>query len=300
MAQKKSDIKRHQNFFCDLNLQRALKKSKKIKTAINNQYGSFLIYPLFKDFTIIYTNANPTIKVKKYLKKLSNKHNAIYALSESTKVIKSFKKNSFKEFIPRATRIISLSQSADEILANMHTKGRYNAKVAAKKGLKVTKKININDFYSLLEKTANRDDFYINNKKYFEELFSNISSKKIHYYGIYSEEKLIASSIVLDYKDTAYYFYGASDHTYRNLMAPYLIQHTAILEAKKRGLKYYDFLGVSPYSPHPLDKVSEFKRKFGGQIVHFAQNKITVFKPLLFTLLIIRKSLKKAFTKKSL
>jgi len=75
-------------------------------------------------------------------------------------------------------------------------------------------------------------------------------------------------------------------------MAPYLIQHQAIKEAKQRKLKIYDFLGISPYSPHPLDKVSEFKRKFGGQIIHYQQNPIVIHKPILFGLLKIRKFLK--------
>jgi len=289
-----------ENFFCDQNLQKALKKSGKIVAAYNNKHGSFLIYHLFKNFTIVYTNAQTTKKVKKYLNKLANKYNSIYAITENMQEVESFNKQSFKEFIPRATRKILLSQTQEQILADMHSKGRYNARLAEKKGLKVTSLVNLDDFYTLLKKTASRDNFHINNVEYFKELFNNIPKKQIHYYGIYFENKLIAASIVLDHKKTAYYFYGASDHSYRNLMAPYLIQHTAIFDAKKRGMQYYDFLGVSPYSPHPLDKVSDFKRKFGGKIYHFEQNKITVFKPLLFTLLIIRKTLKKAFTKKAL
>lgn len=289
----KTVSKQNENFFCNQNLQKALKKSQKISAAYNNKYGSFLIYPLFKKFTIIYTNANPNTKVKSYLKKIAKQHNSIYAISENLQEIDSFQQKSFKEFIPRATRKISLSDSQEEILANMHSKGRYNAKVAQKKGLKVTNQFILEDFYELLIQTAQRDSFNINDKTYFEELFKNIPKNQIHYYSIYHEKKLIAASIVIDHGETAYYFYGASNHKYRNLMAPYLIQHSAIFEAKKRKLSHYDFLGISPYSPHPLDKVSDFKRKFGGNIVHFTHNKITIFKPFLFTLLYLRKILKK-------
>jgi lipid II:glycine glycyltransferase (peptidoglycan interpeptide bridge formation enzyme) len=284
--------KLNENFFCNQNLQKALKKSNKIRAVYNNKHGSFLIYPLFKKFTIIYTNAHPNKKVKNYLKKLSKKYNCIYAISENLQEIEKFQQKSFKEFIPRATRKILLTDSQEEILANMHSKGRYNAKVAQKKGLKVTNQFILEDFYELLSQTAQRDAFNINDKKYFEELFKNIPKNQIHYYSIYHQEKLIAASIVIDHAKTAYYFYGASNHKYRNLMAPYLIQHTAIFDAKKRKLTHYDFLGISPYSPHPLDKVSDFKRKFGGTVTHYTKNKLTVFKPFLFAMLYLRKTLK--------
>lgn len=286
-----------ENLFCNQNLQKALKNSGKIVTSKNNKLGSFLIYPLFKKYTIIYTNAKKTPKVKSYLKKLAKKYNVIYALHETQEVIDKFETKSFKEFIPRATRIISLSESKEEILSQMHAKGRYNCKVAQKNNLKISTKWSLEDFYKLLEKTAKRDNFFINNKKYYQELFENIPSKQIHFYGIYKDSNLIAASIVIDHANTAYYFYGASDHDYRNLMAPYLIQHKAIFEAQKRGMQFYDFLGISPYSPHPLDKVSEFKRKFGGKIIHFKANKLTIFKPGIFFILMLRKKIKNFFKK---
>jgi len=55
-----------ENLFCNQNLQKALKNSGKIVTSKNNKLGSFLIYPLFKKYTIIYTNAKKTPKVKSY------------------------------------------------------------------------------------------------------------------------------------------------------------------------------------------------------------------------------------------
>ena len=280
------------NFFKDQQFQKVLKLSGKITAAYNNKYGFFLVYPLYKKYTIIYTGSEITEKNKTYLRKIAKKHNAIYTLSETTKKV-DLATNSFKEFIPRATRQIRLSKSCEEILSEMHSKGRYNSKLAQKKGLKVENKINIDHFYDLLVKTSTRDSFSVNNKKYYQELIKNIDPKRLHVYSIYKDDNLIAASIIYDHNETAYYLYGASDHKYRNYMAPYLIQHTAIFDAKKRNLKTYDFLGISPYSPHPLDKVSEFKRKFGGEKIYYKKNQITIHKPLIFGLLKLRKVLKK-------
>lgn len=282
----------NQNFFSNPGIQQVLKKSNKIIAAYNNKHGSFLIYPLFRNYTIIYACQKQTKKNKPYIQKLAKRHNSIYTVIETLNQIEHFEKKSFKEFIPRATRQISLSQSQSEILSNMHSKGRYNANLAEKKGLKVTDDFSINDFYYLLEKTADRDGFATNNKDYYQELFKFAPQIKLRKYGVKHENTLIAAALTIDHKNTTYYFYGCSDHKYRNLMAPYLIQKTAIFDAQKHGAQTYDFLGISPYSPHPLDKVSEFKRKFGGYTINYSQNKIVVHKKLLFLLLKLRKVLK--------
>ena len=282
----------NQNFFTDIHIQKVLKKSKKTTHHYNNKFGTFLIYPLFKDFTIIYACQPLNKKSTQFIKKLARRHNSIYTVIETLNPVQEFKHKSFKEFIPRATRQISLSQPLEEIYKQMHPKGRYNAKLAQKKALTVSKDLTAKQFYQLLQNTSVRDNFSINSKDYYTQLFKLIPNHQLHKYAVYLDKQLIAAAIVIDHKDTAYYLYGASDHKHRQLMAPYLIQHQAIKDAKQRKLKIYDFLGISPYSPHPLDKVSEFKRKFGGQIVHYQQNQIIIHKPILFGLLKIRKFLK--------
>ena len=282
-------MKQQINFFSDPQLQQALKKGGKVLALYNNKKGSFLVYPLFKKYNILYTNSQDKNKIEQ----IASKHNCIYTVIETLKPVATFQQDSFKEFIPRATRQISLSVSLEQILKQMHPKGRYNIKVAQKHGLTVTSKVSMEDFYKLLRKTAKRDNFQINPLKYYKALFDCMPGKKIHLLGCYKDKDLIATAIMYYYKNTAYYFYGASDPHYKKYMAPYLIQFKAIERAKHQGQKVYDFLGISPYSPHPLDKVSEFKRKFGGQVVHFQANHIIVHKKLLFYLLKLRKLLKK-------
>ena len=56
--------------------------------------------------------------------------------------------------------------------------------------------------------------------------------------------KIIAANLILFYGDTATYLHGASGNEHRNVMAPYLLQWQAILDAKEKGYKFYDFGGV--------------------------------------------------------
>ncbi|MBI4129406.1 peptidoglycan bridge formation glycyltransferase FemA/FemB family protein, partial [Candidatus Peregrinibacteria bacterium] len=62
---------------------------------------------------------------------------------------------------PEATRIIDLTKTEEEILAQMHQKGRYNIKVAQKNGVRVEQSDDVEAFYGLLQETAKRDGFQI-------------------------------------------------------------------------------------------------------------------------------------------
>lgn len=83
---------------------------------------------------------------------------------------------------------------------------------------------------------------------------------------------MIAAGIWVFRKDRAIYYYGASssDATDRKQMAPYLLQWHAILDAKRAGIRCYDFLGVAdPNNPEDsLWGVTRFKERFGGELVH--------------------------------
>ncbi len=169
------------------------------------------------------------------------------------------------EIFPEETLVIDLSKSETEILAQMKQKGRYNINLAKKKGVRIVRSTDIGAFHHLLEETGERDGFSFHPKAVYESMLNAFGENGFLYLAEY-EGKVIAGGIFLLSGNVMTYYYGASSNEYRNVMAPYLIQWTAIEEAKRRGAHFFDFLGIAPEGDgkHRLSGVSEFKEKFGG------------------------------------
>lgn len=186
---------------------------------------------------------------------------------------------------PQTSLVIDLSLSDEEILAQMKPKGRYNIKVAEKHDVKVEESSDIELFYHLLKKTGERDDFGIHEKSYYQNLLGAMGHNGQLLMAKY-EDRIVAGGIFVYLDEWGMYYYGASDHHYRKVMASYLVQWEAIKEAKKRGCKYYDFLGIAPEGAvnHPWLGVTQFKRKFGGEIVNYPKAKDLVLRPFWYFL----------------
>lgn len=169
-----------------------------------------------------------------------------------------------KDHNPRATILIDLSQTENELLNKMHPKTRYNIKLAEKKNVKVESGIMNQELWKLFEETARRDKFHLHPKQYYEEL---LKMEEIKLFGAYHEDRLVAAALVSFWGETATYLHGASEYRERSLMAPYLLHWEIIRQARREGLQYYDFGGVAPKSEakHPLAGVGRFKAGFGGE-----------------------------------
>lgn len=204
-------------------------------------------------------------------------------------------------YTPEHTLVLDLDKPEDEILAQMKPKGRYNIQVAKKHGITVerfpgeTVDENIlNNFYEILQKTGTRDEFGIHPKYFYKNLLEIFGAQKMAdlFLAKTPDGKIIAGIIVVYYKNTATYYYGASDYEHRNLMAPYLLQWEAILEARRRGMKYYDFLGIASKETqknHPWAGVTEFKKKFGGREAVYPKAFDIIYKSALYKFMKIAK-----------
>jgi lipid II:glycine glycyltransferase (peptidoglycan interpeptide bridge formation enzyme) len=93
-------------------------------------------------------------------------------------------------------------------------------------------------------------------------------SEMLRLYCAEYEGEIIAANLVLFCGETATYLHGASGDKHRNVMAPFLLQWQAILDAKEIGCTKYDFGGVQTsgvqHKAHSdLTGVSNFKLGFG-------------------------------------
>ena len=188
-----------------------------------------------------------------------------------------------KDRQPEASLILDLSSSEEDILAQMKPKGRYNIKVAQKNGVTVGSSENLDAFYGLLAGTGNRDGFGIHPRGYYETMLESLGDHAQLFLARH-EGEVVAGGIFVYLGDWGIYYYGASDHAARSLMAPYLVQWEAIREAKKRDCRHYDFLGVAPRDAldHPWTGVTEFKKKFGGRVVNYPQAKEMAVRPFWY------------------
>lgn len=227
---------------------------------------------------------------------------------------------------PSATRIIDLTLSDEQILAQMHPKGRYNIAVAKKHGVRVEASQDIDAFSVLLRETAARDRFIVGSTLRYASFFRELpGSFLLLAYEAISDQRLAVSTkehsshrllqaasyehtssklkaqsskppigglMGLVYRTTGIYYYGASSYAYRALMAPSLLQFEAMRLCRARGARSYDLLGVvaGPRAAgHPWEGISAFKAKFGGQVITYPPEQQIVLRPIVRALLTMKR-----------
>lgn len=174
-------------------------------------------------------------------------------------------------FQPIHTLIIDITQSSEDLLSNMHQKTRYNIGLAQRKGMNIKISSEIGDvgiLYSLLNKTKEKQGIAIHSIDYYRTMAA-VLGKKDMTRVLFAEfqGKFLAAILVAFFNDRAYYLHGGSDFSYRQLMAPHLLQWKAIEYAKQNNYKFYDFWGVAlADSTIPREKkwtgITRFKRGF--------------------------------------
>lgn len=176
----------------------------------------------------------------------------------------------------------------------MHQKGRYNIKVAQKNDVVIKKSDDIDAYYKLAQQTGGRDGFGIPSKKQLKAFLAHLPGSFLLLAHTAQSTQPIAGLIGTIYDHTGIYYYGASDYEHRALMAPYLLQWEAIRHCKKVGCTHYDLLGIAPSeagADHPWSGISSFKEKFGGTVVTYPPEQQIVLKPVMQTLLKMKRKM---------
>lgn len=162
--------------------------------------------------------------------------------------------------------LVSLDKAEESILADMRKTTRYEIRKAQTLGVRVTPSINPDDlskFFRLYTETSKRQHFVGHSGIREEfEVFSK-ERRAVLFFGYY-QDVLSAAAMLLFSGDQAIYHHGASIRT--KVPVSYAVQWEAMREAKRRGMKWYNFWGVAPEGnpTHPWYGHSLFKRGFGG------------------------------------
>lgn len=187
---------------------------------------------------------------------------------------------------PPDTTQVDLTRTEEEILAAMKSKWRYNINLAARKGVVVQKTAldsssiekAIDDFYALYKETSARDGIAMHAKSYYKDLLELSAQEaqkgsdvpQVNLYVASHEGDNLGAIMTLFSKTESVYLYGCSSNKKRNLMPNFLLQWTAMKDAKAYGSRYYDMYGMPPTDDpsHPMHGLYLFKTGFGGRNVH--------------------------------
>jgi lipid II:glycine glycyltransferase (peptidoglycan interpeptide bridge formation enzyme) len=220
-------------------------------------------------------------------------------------------RSSHETIQPPATIRIDLTRSAEEILAAMKPKWRYNIRLSERKGVVVREGAasDLRRFFDLIQITARRDRFAVHPLAYYRNAFELLStSDSARLLAAEYNGQVLAMILVTAFGCEAIYLYGASGNDHRNVMPNHALHWAAIQWAKSRGCKWYDLWGVpegggeageartesvdprgadsaaaegEPESRGSLlpDSLAQFKMGFGGQVVRYTGAWDLIFSP---------------------
>lgn len=215
------------------------------------------------------------LDVPNVLKNSEEEEKFLMDLEKSKLNIKKSTKNTFT----KNNVLLDLKPSEEDLLSNMHSKHRYNIRLAEKRGVLIryarTEK-DFNIFMELLEETAKRQNFLIHPRKYYKTLWELFAPRQMAEILIaeYAEE-VLATWMLFVYENTLYYPYGGSTSKHRNVFASNLIGWEAIKYGKKRGCELFDMWGACKDLDNTKDPewgFTNFKLKFGGKYVEYTDS----------------------------
>ncbi|MBA3531775.1 MAG: peptidoglycan bridge formation glycyltransferase FemA/FemB family protein [Ardenticatenales bacterium] len=181
---------------------------------------------------------------------------------------------------PSATILLDLRPSEEEILGQMHSKWRYNIRLAARKEItvRVGGEGDFDTFHALTSVTGERDAFATRPRGYYEDSWRAFQPNSRLFIAEY-QGRALAAILVVKTGKMAIYLYGASSNEERNRMPNHALQWAAMQWARQEGCHWYDFWGIPAEVPDDgqvetlgeggLWGVYRFKQGFGGKVVKY-------------------------------
>ncbi|MDO8443488.1 MAG: peptidoglycan bridge formation glycyltransferase FemA/FemB family protein [Candidatus Azambacteria bacterium] len=281
-------------------------------------------YPLFANKNILYIPHAPVLRsfseggarsdflkiFRETLIQIAKEENAIFvrfdlpgrsfsegglAINKYFKKVPSYAEHSVY-FQPKYEWVLNIDKPENELLGDMPKDSRYDIRYAENKG--VTAEIfennlisYLDDFYSLMGKTAQRGNFNLHPKEYYKNILINCEKNNNAFFAAAKHSgDIIAMNLVLIFGETAYVVFGGSDDKFKNLRAPRLVYWKGIIAAKNRGCKFYNFGAISYGDGYEsYEGISEFKKGFGGKMLEHPDSYDLIIKSFWYWLYNLRK-----------
>lgn len=191
----------------------------------------------------------------------------------------------------RYTFKIDLTQTENELFANLSQKTRYNVRLAIKKGVTIeenTTEAGMNQYLTILKETTKRQGFYAHSANYFHTMWQTLgSSGMLKIFEARYQNECLASWILFSLNGTFYYPYGASSSKNREVMASNLMMWEMIKYGKSLGCKEFDLwgaLGPDAKDNHPWVGFHRFKAGYGGTLMEYLGSFDLVLQPMKYQL----------------
>ena len=173
--------------------------------------------------------------------------------------------------------ILNLENSEEEILKNMRQRLRRALRKAEKNQITIEKTSDpkaIHDFYQIELQTAKRHDFYAFSEDFLTKQFAAFAKNdEAVLYIAKLDGEILAENFMIFYGNEASYHYGVSSELGTKYSGAPLLHMEAMRDARKRGIKRYNFWGIVDENDtkHRFYGVSVFKRGFGVEELKYLE-----------------------------
>lgn len=171
--------------------------------------------------------------------------------------------------VPFGTYRIDIQKTEEEILKNMQARTRSSINQISKLAVEIRYGISeLEKFQQLHEETMKRTvsfyESYQSLKSELQGLPENAFLATVYIDGV------LQGGLYLLYSEfCAFYMHGASSKNTSAQGAIRYLHFKTMCEMKKRGVKYYDFVGarLSDVSGTKYEGIQDFKRRFGSDLI---------------------------------
>lgn len=196
---------------------------------------------------------------------------------------------------PVATVRVDLERSCDEILASMRHGTRSNIRQAARKGIVVRKAglAGLTAFGELITRTSDRQKFPPYPIEYYGKILKQFGEhQRAELFLAEREHQVLSGAIVVGHGDSVVYKMGAWVGHNPGLHPNEAVLWHAMLWARERGYRYYDFDGISEAAARAIlagnttpdsgrQGPTYFKLGFGGEVTLYPPAYDRSFHPLM-------------------
>jgi len=180
-------------------------------------------------------------------------------------------------FIPSKTILVDIHKPENEIFERFLEAKRRGVRRAIKNGVFVIETDTIDELIRVKNKSAGMFGFVTTSgAKNMWQAFQPGHATVLLAYQHHSKQSL-GGIFLIFWKDVAYYWIAGATKKGKKLAAPTLLVWEAIKSARKRKIKYFDFLGVwderFPSDNRDWLGFTKFKEGFGGNELYYPTHK---------------------------